>query len=193
MGPKTTAPRFSSDGVLLDPAVPEVTTATIAVLNPERGAERLPHELHAARVPVIAALKLHGYTRPQIAKALKMSRSAVDWCIRVARERDLLHGGVEDALKTLDDEAVPLAIDAVVAALKRGDKDLGLKVLEGKGLLRSYAQVKNEGGTGKGPNMAFQFNFTMPPGEPARPAIDAIPAELGREGTKQIFGAERAE
>lgn len=184
-------PRFASDGVLLDPPVIEVTTETIKALNPDHSAH-LPHELQQLKVPIVAALHLHGYTRTKIARALKMSVAAVGWCLRVARDRELLQGGMAEALKEIDGEAVPLALEAVVKSLRQGDKAVALKVLEGRGLLRNFSQVNQEGPKGD-TKLAFQFNFQLPNGGTMQPGVQPIPDALGPEGTKQIVGAEREE
>jgi hypothetical protein len=189
--PPSKAPRFARDGELLDPPVPEVTSATLDAINPDR-TDTLPHELQAAKVPIVAALHLHGYSRTRIARALKCTVASVSWCLRAARDRQLLQGGMIEAVKELDDEAVPLAVEAVLRSLKKGEASTAMKVLEGRGLLRNFSQVNQEGPRAD-TKLAFQFNFQLPNGGTIAPAVQAIPEALGPTGTKQIVGAEREE
>ena len=185
--PKPPTVRFSADGETLPPYVPppEVSAAG------GKGRE-LPHEVYAARTTIVAALKREGYSRAKIARALGMSVSGVAWCIRRARETGALRRGLEEALSEIDEEAVPLAVEGLLHHLRKHDKDAVFATLQGKGLLRSFSQVKNEGGGGQA-NMAFQFNFVMPEGGAAAPTIAPVPAALSIDGTRQVFGVEKAE
>lgn len=148
--------------------------------------DRLPHDLHAARVPIVAALRQHGYSRSRIASNLKMGLHAVDWCIREARRRGELQKGMIEAAIMLEEEAVPRAVEAVIAAVRRGDEQTAIRILEGKGLLVNYA-AKGDGAGASRPPMAFQFNFVMPNGAIAsdRPALPDLPGN--------VVGVERTE
>ncbi len=155
--------------------------------NPENmvhGRSPLPHELYEARVSVIAALKAQGYTRRQIGKAMGMTASGVNWCIRKARELGHLKSGLEDALNELDNEAIPLAVEAFLHHLRAKDKDIAIATLEGRGLLPHRTKAKNEAGPG-GVNMAFQFNFVTPDGQTVQADVKTLPGQvLGRERTE---------
>lgn len=179
--PAPETPRFARDGEVLPPYV---------VNNPENlaalsASQSLPHELYAARVAIVAALKSEGYTRKQIAKSLGMTLSGVHWCVKKARERELLKAGMAETMELLENEALPLAVEGLLADLKKGNQEAYLATLRGKGLLRNYNQVKNEGGGGAA-NLAFQFNFVTPDGRTIE--SPAVPELKG-----QVFGVERDE
>lgn len=142
-------------------------------------ADALPHELYEARVSIVAALRQHGYSRSRIAHALKMGLAGVDWCIRQARVRGELQKGMIEAAITLEEEAVPLAVEGVLAALKKRNPEVAMKVLEGKGLLQHYSANKEGGGNPAAP-MAFQFNFITKDGTPLpeQPALPALPGDV---------------
>ena len=145
----------------------------------------LPDELYEARVTVIAALREEGYPFKTIARALKMKDAEVIWCARKARERGLLRAGVAEAVKMLDEEAVPLAIDAVMRKIRKGEDKAVFGVLEGRGILKNYSQVKTENDVPRS-NLAFQFNFT---GGPAQVRLDPVPTGL----PGQVLGAARVD
>lgn len=173
--------RFSRDGEALPPYNPG---------NPENQklagqAKQLPHELYAARVAVVAALKTEGYTRKQIAAALGMTLSGVHWCVRKAREQKILQTGMAETLALIEDEALPLAVEGLLRDLRRGNQEAYLATLRGRGILRNFNNNKNEGNGGGAP-MAFQFNFVMPGGETVnQPKVPALPG--------QVFGSERGD
>ncbi len=173
--------RFARDGEALPPYVaggPDMQKA-------QGAARQLPHELYAARVAIVAALKTENYTRKQIAEALGMTQGGVHWCIRKARERELLKNGMAETIELLENEALPLAVEGLLKDLRKGNQAAYLATLQGKGLLRNYNQVKNEGGGG-GANLAFQFNFVTPDGKAIeRPALPELPG--------QVFGVERTD
>lgn len=165
----TETPRFSRDGELLPEQIPQFESP--------KGRE-LPHELFQARVAIVAGLKTEGYSRKQIAKALQMSVSGVAWCIRKARERKLLVDGMTETLKLIEDEALPLAVEGLLKDLRLGNQTAYLETLKGRGLLRNYTQVKQEGG-GNQANMAFQFNFVTPDGQRIdQPDVPALPGQV---------------
>lgn len=169
-------PRFSLDGENLPAPIPE---------PPASGRGELPHELYAARVAVVAALKAEGYSRKQIAKALGMSLSGVDWSVRKARERKLLKDGMTETLARIEDEAVPLAVEGLLKDLRLGNQQAYLETLKGRGLLRNFTQVKQESGSPTN-NMAFQFNFVTKDGAViSQPATPELPG--------QVFGTAKAE
>ncbi|MET0742940.1 MAG: hypothetical protein ABWY78_06175 [Microvirga sp.] len=147
----------------------------------------MPPELYQARVTVVAALRTEGYTFRQIAKALGMKQASVEWCARRARERDQLRAGVAEAIEMLDNEAVPLAVDAMLRKLKKGEDKAVFGVLEGRGLLKSFSQVKNEG-DGTRNNMAFQFVFAGAP-EPGKGGDLTLPKGL----PGQVVGTQRVD
>lgn len=172
--------RFARDGEALPPFAPGGQEMQKAAAE----ARQLPHELYAARVAIVAALKTEGYTRKQIAKALQMTQAGVHWCIRKARERELLKAGMAETLELLENEALPLAVEGLLNDLRKGNQAAYLATLQGKGLLRSYNQVKNEGGSGGGTSMAFQFNFVTPDGQAIeRPDVPELKG--------QVFGVEK--
>jgi predicted transcriptional regulator len=109
---------------------------------PPHGLMGLTPEALKARVHIIAALKHAGYSRPQIAKALGLSVNAVHYSLRVARQRKLLESGMVEALREIDEEAVPLAVEGLMKWLRKGDKDMIQATLEGRGLFRQH-QVKD--------------------------------------------------
>lgn len=165
--PQETA-RFSLDGENLERYIPD-PPAELA--DKARAASmkvtELPHVIHKARVTVIAALKAEGYSRDEIAGAMGMTIAGVHWCLRQARKKGILQKGMEEAIREMDEEAVPLAIEAIVGALRDKNIDVAMKIAAGRGLLRTYSNNKNEGPAGVAPAMGFQFNFVLPDGSPA--------------------------
>jgi predicted transcriptional regulator len=150
------------------------------------GAITLPHEIHQARVSIVAGFVLQGYTRNRIAAALGITRNAVDWCIRTARNRGELAKGILDAAKTIDEEAVPLAVEGLLGHLRKGDKDMITKTLEGRGLLKHHTSKEDTTRAASAP-MAFQFNFVTKDGV-ALPQKPEIPTLDGA-----VIGVERDE
>lgn len=149
-------------------------------------------ELWDMRVSIVAALRLENFTQRQIASALKMSLTAVQWCIREARKRELLRNGLTEAIELLDNEAVPLAVDAALRKLRKGDSEAVWKVLEGRGLLRNFTQVKSEGEAPR-TNMAFQFVFEGGPAGPAAAGDLRVVQTLPAGATGQVMGTPRAD
>lgn len=170
-GPVSAAdtPRFALDGdepaayVPSDPA-PLIAAAKEAKEKPKEIV--LPHLVYQARVAVIAALRAENYSRKEIAAALGMTEQGVGWCLRRARERGLVQKGMIEAIQEMDEEAIPLALENIVSALREGNVDVAMRVAAGRGLLRSYSNNKNDGSPVSGA-MAFQFNFVLPDGTPA--------------------------
>ena len=154
--------------------VPEDTTAVVPGPSQRDKPAGLPHEVWEARVTVIAALREEGYSYRQIARALGMGTSAVEWCARKARDEGKLRDGVAEAMKMLDNQAVPLAIDALLKKLRKGEDKAVFGTLEGRGLLKTFSQIKTEG-DGSTNRMAFQFNFN---GGPNQQTSDPVPTDL---------------
>jgi predicted transcriptional regulator len=151
-----------------------------------RDRDPLPHEVYEARVPIVAALRMQGYTRDRIAHTMKLTRAAVDWCIREGRKRGELLRGMVEAHTAIEEEAVPLATEGLIHHLRKHDKDLIVKTLEGKGLLVRH--TANDGGGGApAAGMAFQFNFITKDGA-ALPAVPALPDLTG-----DVIGTARTE
>lgn len=170
-------------------AVPGPSEEVQALAPTSRVPDGLPHELYEARIPIVAALKTEGYSSRRIAKILKMRTEGVAWCVRKARERDLLKKGLEEAIQKLDDEGVPLAVEGLLRKLQRGEEASIFKILEGRGVFRNFSQVKSEG-DGSRSNMAFQFVFTGgPPARDGAIPVDAVPTGL----PGQVFGVERTD
>lgn len=165
--PRRGTARFSADGEYQPPYEPKLSPA-----SHQKGVEaamavnELPHIVHAARVKVISALKSEGYSRDEIASALGMKPSGVAWALRKARKLGILQNGLAEAIESLDQEAVPLAVEAMLHHLREKNPDVAGKILEGRGLLRHYSNQKSEN-TGAPMNMGFQFNFVLPDGSPA--------------------------
>lgn len=161
------AARFSKDGEFQPPYEPKLSPAAHAKgVEAAMAVNELPHIVHAARVSVIAALKSEGYSRDEIASALGMKPSGVAWALRTARKKGILQNGLAEAVESLDQEAVPLAVEAMLHHLREKNPEVAAKILEGRGLLRHYSNQKSES-TGAPMNMGFQFNFVLPDGSPA--------------------------
>lgn len=163
--------RFQGDPSLLPPIDPSLEQQTIRYKG--QGRRALPHELYTARVAVVAALAAEGYTRRQIADALQMSISGVDWCKRKARAEGKLVDGAKEMLELVRTEGLPLAVEGLLFHLRKRDKGMITRVLEAQGILPKMAAVKNgDQPSGQRMGMAFQFVFTMPDGTTA-PMVDA--------------------
>jgi len=167
-----------------DPVVPDPIEAIPVI---PRGLN-LPDELYAARITVVSALREEGYTYRQIAKALGMGQAAVEWCMRKARERGILRAGALEAITMLDNEAIPLAADALLRKIRKGEDKAVFGVLEGRGILKNYSQVKTEGDVTRS-NMAFQFVFTGGPAGEQTIAIGPLPKGL----PGQVVGSPRVD
>lgn len=139
----------------------------------------LPHAIYAERVKIIAVLKAEGYNRDEIAEAMGMKRSGVDWCLREARKRGDLTQGMIEAAREIDEEAIPLAVENIVKALKDGNVDIAMELAKGRGLLRTYTSTKSEGAPGGAAGMAFQFNFVLQDGRPAPESAELAGKILG--------------
>jgi hypothetical protein len=139
-------PRFSLDGEDIVRYIPDPSAETLKKAQ-EAALEKntLPHVVLKERVAVIASLKAQGYTRKDIAAVMQMTPRGVDWCVREARKRNILPAGMVEAARELDEEGLPLAVENIIDALRRGDVEVAMRLAEGRGLLRSYTNNKNDG------------------------------------------------
>lgn len=117
--------------------------------------------IHIAQV---LAMKLQGAPEKVIAETLGITRQQVRVATRALRARKLLEEPLTEAINRLTTEAVPMAIDNVIAKLEEGDEKATNRVLDTFGLGPS----KGAGPGGAAPAAAqipaLTINYNLPPG-----------------------------
>lgn len=131
----------------------------------------------------VLALRWEGFKPKETAEILGASIDQVEWALKQMRE----DASIDSQLDRLDQIIVPLALDNVVRGVLDGDKEYTLKVLDGRGVFRSYksvdAQVRKT-------VLKLEIKTTMP----AHLAPDSIPmpnqgAIVGTPWEPKIVGA----
>jgi hypothetical protein len=136
---------------------------------------------------VVAGLYHAGFSYADIARQTGLSVDRVRKDVALGEQHFHLADRLSKVVMRLDNEAVPLAVDHLIATLESTDKaDVGRKdeamyrTLAGRGAFRTYTQ---DDGAGRAPTtMALQVQFTTPPGGLTATAL-----------TAQVVGASRPE
>lgn len=112
----------------------------------------------------VLAMTLQGASEKTISESLGISRHQVRIARRALRARKLLEEPLTAAIERMTHEAVPLAIDNVIAKLEEGDQKTTERVLDTFGL----GPTKGAGATGDAPAAAripaLTINYNLPPG-----------------------------
>ena len=132
------------------------------------------------RAPKYLALLANGYRPRHIAAALELGIATVRADLYVMKKC----GYMEDALARIDKQLIPLAIDTVADAIEDGNAEIAVEALKGRGVFRTYNQVKNEG---VAPNNTLALQIIMPDGRELN-AND--PKLLSGEQVIQMSGLE---
>jgi hypothetical protein len=93
-------------------------------------------KFHAA----VLALRWEGFTPKETAEILGCSHGRVDNALLRMRESAEL----DDQIKRIEQQIVPLAVDNVAQGVLKGDRVYTLKVLEGRGVFRTHKSVEGE-------------------------------------------------
>lgn len=177
--PESAAP---SRAMFLDDA-PEPVAALVApdefmdvpeVRVSGEGRSRAKVNLDAQRA-IVGGLYVMRYTRDEISRILDVSISTVDRVLGQLRKDKKLRDGFEDTLERVNNEALPLAMESLLAHLAKHDKEMTIEVLKGRGIFRNYNNTKTEGGSAT-PTRAFTVNIVNAPGQ----AAIAVPSDAIR-------------
>lgn len=160
-----------------DGAGPAVADAIDIPVIPGTEAERLSleafnAELKPARDPIerdkryalVGGLMALGYTTKEIAEITKLSVRQVEITRKMLRQNKAIVAGMEEALERIDNEAIPLAVDSMIAHLRREDKEMTIEALKGRGLFKTHVNQKNTGDP-VGGNRSFNINIVVAPGQ----------------------------
>lgn len=112
------------------------------------GSIGLSPEIYEDRATVCVALRMEGYSYPEIQEKTGLSDCQVRYACRKARAA----GRLRDVLDLVDNEAVPQAVENLVKYLREPDTEMGqkatMKTLSGRGVFRNFAHNKNESAPG---------------------------------------------
>lgn len=86
----------------------------------------------------VLALRWEGLGPDESAKILGCTRAAVDTALMHLRKS----ASLDDEIKRIDAQIVPLAVDNLARGVIMGDKEYTLRVLDGRGVLRSFKSVE---------------------------------------------------
>lgn len=129
--------------------VPREVTLNLDELAIPEGGELPP------RMAQVVALRILGLSSSQIADKLGIAVNTVNQHLYVARAK----GKLSDVGAILDHQAVPMAMDNVLAGLAEGDKEYTLEVLKGRGAFRTHTHQASTGSTGP---MHLQIQVELP-------------------------------
>lgn len=118
--------------------------------------------VHLAQV---LAMSLQGASEKVIAESLGITKHQVRVARRALHARKLLEEPLTDAINRLTREAVPLAVDNVIAQLEDGDKKMTERVLDTFGLGPAKGTGVAGGDNPAAPRIpALTINYNLPPG-----------------------------
>lgn len=115
----------------LDATLKEVATAQTAIYRKDGRIKRA--KFHAA----VLALRWEGFSPKETAELLGVSASSVDKALLRMRKA----ASMDSQMDRIDQIIVPLAVDNLARGVMDGDKQMTLKVLEGRGAFRTHKQV----------------------------------------------------
>lgn len=149
--------------IFVDPLV-----RPILVDQGSRARSMPPTRTGKQRLAIVAALFYAGFTYKDIEKQTGLSPLQIRKDVALAEQHYNIADRLSAVMMRLDSEAVPLAVDHVIATLESADtKDNARKdviaadVLTGRGLFRSHRAAEDRE---RAPApMAFQVNFTTAP------------------------------
>jgi hypothetical protein len=140
----------------------------------------LTEALWKERGAIVMALRAQGYTYPEIQEATGLGLGIIRAACRKAREA----GALSETLLMIENEAVPQAVDNLVAQLRKGEfGDAEMAVLKGRGVFQNYSRNKAEGGDGAR-LPPLQIAFISATG-------DALPTVIVNSPTGAVFGKPR--
>lgn len=160
---------------------PIISKTTPPKLTSEQAAANasLPDELYADRATVVVALRLEGYSYAEIEERTGLTLPQIRYACRKARAA----GKLQDVLQLVDNEAVPQAVENLVAKLQAGDWDATRETLRGRGVFRNFSHNKNEGTPGvQLPNLNIEI---------VSPSGGALPTVIVNTERGAVVGTER--
>jgi len=110
----------------------------------------------------VLALRWEGFSPRDTARILGISQGTVETALLHLRK----DASLDDQINRIDQAIIPLAVDNLARGVIAGDKEYTLRVLDGRGLLRSYKSV--EANVTKR-NLTLTVIATMPPGHKELP------------------------
>lgn len=131
------------------------------------------------------ALRLRGYTVQLIAEGLQVPVARVRRVLRQSRQ----DGNLNDILADLTHDALPRAVEQLIAAIDKGDEWAIKETLKGLGAFRRYSNAE---GTHAKDDGKLQVNFILPTvpqvmnprgivGTPRGEIVDATVQEVGQQ------------
>lgn len=85
----------------------------------------------------VLALRWEGFSPTETAKILGVSQGSVERALLQLRK----DASLDEQIKRIDQLVVPLAVDNLARGVLKGDKEYTLRVLDGRGVLRSFKSV----------------------------------------------------
>lgn len=104
----------------------------------------------------VLALRWEGFGPDETARILGVSRGTVDLALMQMRKA----ASLDDEIKRVDELIVPIAVDNLAKGVINGDKEYTLRVLDGRGVLRSF---KSSEATVTRRDLKLHVVTTLPP------------------------------
>jgi hypothetical protein len=103
---------------------------------------RLSPEAYDARRAIVLVLHQQGYNGVEIGRMVGLCARSVRYVLRAARDQGTLRSGLEEVLRDVDNEALPLALEGLMRHLRAGHWDAIERTLAGRGVFVHHQQVK---------------------------------------------------
>lgn len=130
---------------------------------------QLSQKLRDERFAIALALRDSGWSSAEIAKELDVRADTVRaWWAQARREGKLRE---RDLDRALDEDTAWRALEVVNEALEEGDRQIAVKVLSGRGKLRTYTNNNTEGGGGF---HGVAIVYTTKDGSPVPQMVDPL-------------------
>lgn len=91
-------------------------------------------------IAAVLALRYEGFTPKQTAELLGASPHQVTYALKQVRK----DATIDEQIRRLDQVVVPLAVDNVARGVMEGDKEYTLRIMDGRGLFRNHASIKQD-------------------------------------------------
>lgn len=91
-------------------------------------------------IAAVLALRYEGFSPKQTAELLGATPHQVTYALKQVRK----DATIDAQITRLDQVVVPLAVDNVARGVMEGDKEYTLRVLDGRGVFRNHASVKQD-------------------------------------------------
>jgi hypothetical protein len=111
----------------------------------------------------VLALRWEGFSPRDTARILGISQGVVELALLQLRK----DASLDDQIARIDQAIIPLAVDNLARGVIAGDKEYTLRVLDGRGLLRSF---KSTDANITKRNLTLTVIATMPPGQTVLPS-----------------------